>query len=90
MNIYFIIIIMNVYKAIYKNNGDILLEKIILDDINYKILTKDDGNILMKKITSINITSINELKNYDFKKSIIISCKINDNNIEKLKYKTIL
>ena len=81
---------MNIYKAIQQDNGDILLEKITLDDTNYKIINKDNGNVLMKKITSINITSFNELKNYDFKKSTIVSCKVNDNVIEKLKYKTVL
>ena len=28
---------MNIYKAIQQDNGDILLEKITLDDTNYKL-----------------------------------------------------
>lgn len=81
---------MNIYKAIEQENGNILLERIILDNINYEILNENNGNILMKKIISFNITHLHELKNFDFKKSKIVSCKINDYNINKLKYKSIL
>lgn len=81
---------MNIYKAIEQENGNILLERIILDNVNYEILNENNGNILMKKIISFNITHLHELKNFDFKKSKIVSCKINDYNINKLKYKSIL
>ena len=33
-----------IYKCIELNNGDILLQKIILDNTNYKIIDKDNGD----------------------------------------------
>ena len=79
-----------IYKFINLDNGDILLEKVILDHTKYKIIDNNNGNKLLKKIESINITNINDIKNYDFKKSVIVSCFINNDKIIKLKYKSIL
>ena len=81
---------METYKYIKLDNGDILLQKIIIDNTNYKIVNKDNGDILLKKITHINITNIIDIKNYDFKKSIIIECLIDNIELNKLKYKSIL
>ena len=57
---------MNVYKFKSLDNGDILLEKIILDNINFTIINKSNGDILLKKI--INISNIDDIKYHDFKK----------------------
>jgi hypothetical protein len=93
---------METYKFIKLDNGNILLEKIIIDntlldsyakhDTNtkytkYTIVNKDNGDILLQLNRIINIQDI---KNYNFCKSIILDCKINDNNFTKLKYTSIL
>jgi len=81
---------MEVYKFKNLDNGDILLEKVVLDNANYTIITKNNGDKILKKITSINITDISDIKKYDFRKSNILSCSLNDDEITKLKYKSIL
>ena len=81
---------MEIYKYTESNDGDILLQKIIINDGNYTIINKDNGDKLLKKITHINITNIEDIKNYDFLKSLIIECSINDKEFNKLKYKVIL
>ena len=72
------------------DNGDILLQKIVIDNVNYTVINKDNGDILLKKITNINITDIKDVKDYDFKKSIISECSIDNKEFNKLKYKSIL
>lgn len=81
---------MNTYKFTKLDNGDILLQKIVIDDTNYIVINKDNGDKLLKKITNINITDIKDIKNYDFKKSIISECLIDNKEFNKLKYKSIL
>ena len=81
---------MEIYKYTQSNDGDILLQKIIINDGNYTIINKDNGDKLLKKITHINITNIEDIKNYDFLKSLIIECSIYDKEFNKLKYKVIL
>ena len=81
---------MEVYKFKNLDSGDIFLEKTILDNTYFKIINNNNGDILLKKITSINISNISDIKKYDFRKSNILSCLLNDNNIAKLKYKSIL
>lgn len=81
---------MEVYKFKNLENGDILLEKIIIDDTNYTITNKNNGDKLLKKITSVNINDVSDIKKYDFRKSNILSCFLNDEEITKLKYKSIL
>ena len=78
---------MEIYKFINLDNGNILLEKIIIDDKNYMIINKNNGDKILQKVNNINIT---EIKNYDFKKSIIIDCIINDISCNILKYRPIL
>lgn len=56
----------------------------------YKLLNKNNGDILLQKIQEVNIDKFNLIKNYDFKKSNIISCSINNTEYTKLKYKSIL
>jgi len=81
---------MEVYKFNNLENGDILLEKIILDNMNYTIINQDNGDKILKKIASINITDINDIIKYDFTDSKILYCLLNDNEVIKLKYKSIL
>jgi len=81
---------MEVYKFKNLDNGDILLEKVVLDNTNYTIVNKNNGDKFLKKITTVNITDINDIKKYDFRKSNILSCLLNNDEITKLKYKSIL
>jgi len=81
---------MDVYKFIKLDNGDILLEKITLDNINYTIITKENGDKLLQKKIEINITYIQDIKNYDFKKSAILECIIDNIEFNKLKFKSVL
>ena len=82
---------MEVYKFRDLENGDILLEKVNIDLNNFIIENRESGDKLLKKISQIdiNISNILNIKNYDFKKSHIISCFINGNNDMKLKYRSI-
>lgn len=73
---------MEIYKFINLDNGDILLEKIIIDNKNYIIIDQDNGNKLLQKIININ--------DYDFTKSQILECFINDKECSKLKYNCVL
>ena len=68
--------IMEVYKFINLNNGDILLEKVIIDNIDYCIINKNNGDKILKKIVNINITDASDIKKYDFTKSNIVSLHI--------------
>ena len=81
---------METYKIRNLDNGDILLQKNIIDNTNYNIIYKENGDILLQKINNINISDIKDIKNYDFKKSIIQITKINNEDFNKLKYKLIL
>ena len=81
---------METYKFTKLDNGDILLEKIIIDNINYTIVKLCNGNLLLKKYKYICITDIKDIKLYDFKKSIITECVIDNNFCSKLKYKSII
>ena len=81
---------METYKFTKLDNGDILLQKIVIDNINYTVINKENGDKLLKKITTINITDIKDIKDYDFKKSTISECLIDNKEFNKLKYKSIL
>ncbi len=81
---------METYKFTKLDNGDILLQKIIIDNTNYTIINKENGDKLLKKNTHINITDIKDIKDYDFKKSSISECSIDNKEFNKLKYKSIL
>lgn len=78
---------MEIYKYIQLDNDDILLEKIILDTTQYTIINKDNGDIILKKNNYIDIKNI---KDYDYKKSILLECSINNIEFNKLKYKSII
>jgi hypothetical protein len=47
-------------------------------------------DILLQLNRIINIQDIQDIQNYNFCKSIILYCKINNNNFTKLKYTSIL
>jgi len=79
---------METYKIINLDNGDLLLERIIIDNKKYTIINKNNGDILLQKNTFI--TDIKDIQNYNFCKSVILDCKIDDNNCTKLKYRSIL
>ena len=81
---------METYKFTKLDNGDILLQKIIIDNTNYTVINKENGDVLLKKITHINITDITDIKDHDFKKSTISECVIDNKEYNKLKYKSIL
>jgi len=81
---------METYKFTKLDNGDILLQKIVIDNIKYTVINKENGDKLLKKNTNINITDIKDVKDYDFKKSIISDCSIDNKKFGKLKYKSIL
>lgn len=79
---------METYKFINLDNGDILLEKIIIDNNKYTIINKNNGDILLQKNTFI--TDIQDIQKYNFCKSVILDCYIDNNNFTKLKYISIL
>jgi len=79
-----------VYKFKNLKNGDILLEKVLLDNSDYTTVVKNNGDILLKKNTSVNITNIDNARKYDFTKSCILSCSLNDKKMTKMRYKSIL
>jgi len=80
----------NIYKFKNIDNGDILLEKIILDITNFTIIKKNNGDMILKKIVNINNNNIDDILQYNFKNSNILFCAINNNEIFKLKFKTVL
>lgn len=84
---------MEIYKYIELNNGDILLEKIIINTMNYNIINKSNGDKILKRNYNIiikNKGNIDEIRKYDLTKSVVLECIINNTKINKLKYKTIL
>lgn len=81
---------MEIYKYTKLENGDILLEKVIIDTNNYIIENKESGDKLLKKIQNINIINISDLKNYNFSKSIILECLLDNKEHNKLKYRPIM
>jgi hypothetical protein len=81
----------NIYKHVMLGNGNILLEKLdnsILSNFNLKSL--ENGNILCEKKIRKKIENISEIIKYDFSKSNITYCLINNNDECKLKYRNIL
>jgi len=85
---------MEFYKFKDIENGDILLEKIKIDKEEYDVIKQDNGNILLKKklkiIVNIYKNNLEELRNYDLKKSQILMCKVKYDEMTKLKYRAIL
>jgi hypothetical protein len=66
-------------------------KKIYVDKDEYKIIKKDNGDILLKRRNNtITIKTSDDLKAHDFKDSDILSCTINNKDVDKLRYKCIL
>lgn len=80
----------HIYKFMELENGDILLKKIDNIFTNFNLITQNNDNILYKKKEKININSIQDVKKFDYKKSNITFCSLNNDEIEKLKYKNVL
>jgi hypothetical protein len=81
---------MEVYKFETLDNGDVLLKKVVLDNTNFTVVNKSNGDKVLKKITSVNISDIKDIRKFDFKKSNIMSCQLNNDTTVKLKFRTIL
>ena len=81
---------MNFYNKVQINDNEILLQKIIINFDDYDIINLENGDIKLIKKKLITINSIDELKQYNFKKSVINKCLINNKEIFKYKYKSIL
>ena len=81
---------MEIYKMKKLDNNNILLEKVIIDTQKYTIINKENGDKLLQQNNEININDFKYIKEYNFKKSIIQECKINNIEFTKLKYKSIL
>jgi len=69
---------MEIFKYTDLDNGDILLEKIILNPANYIIKNKNNGDKILKKIITVNINKLYDIKKYDFSKSNILYCLLNN------------
>ena len=69
---------MNFYNKVQINDNEILLQKIIINFDDYDIINLENGDIKLIKKKLITINSIAELKKYNFKKSIINKCLINN------------
>ena len=65
------------------------METITIDNIKYKIQKQSNGNLLLIPIKKIMINKSEQLIDYNFCKSQIISCKINDRTTDMKKYKAI-
>lgn len=81
---------MEIYRLVELKSGNILLKRQTIDLTNYQMIDREDGNKLLKKISRINIRSTDELKKFNFFKSTINRCTVNNNEIDRLKYKSIL
>jgi hypothetical protein len=78
------------YKQIIHQNGDMYLEKVIVDEDDYEIIELHNGDKLLKK-KIIKPLTLQDIKQYDFTKSKIKYCKIDDEVItSSFKYKPIL
>lgn len=67
-----------------------LLISNIIDITNFIVETLDNGNILLKKIPCITITKLRNIKNYNWTKSTILECYIQNKLFAKFKYNSIL
>jgi predicted RNA methylase len=61
---------------------------ITIDNIDYDIYPQENG--LLLRPTMIQINNLDRLAQYDFCNSNIVSCKINNDILNKNKYKSIL
>ena len=66
------------------------MSTITIDNIEYSIHKQKSSNLLLKPIKKIIINKIDDILEYDFCYSQIISCSVNDILCDKNKYKPIL
>ena len=66
------------------------MSTITIDNIEYSIHKQKSSNLLLKPIKKIIINKIDDILEYDFCNSQIISCSVNDILCDKNKYKPIL
>ncbi len=81
---------MEFYEIIKIDNDDIIIEKVVVDSDDYSVI-KLENNIVLRK--NIHITSIDDLKLFDFNHSKILECAVmkvilqkNDNYIDIIEY----
>lgn len=65
---------MQIYKYTELYNQDILLERIKIDTSTYTIISLENGNLLLKKHILIDANNIDNIKNYNFAKSVVTEC----------------
>lgn len=80
---------MNIYTIKLKEANKIILEKFVIDETKYTKEILTNGVIVLTK-NLVKITKINDIKNYYFKNSTVISCSINNIQLTKLNYMSIL
>jgi hypothetical protein len=81
---------MEIYTTETLENDDIFLEKYDIDLTKYNIIKQENGDIILKKIKkNIYLTNINEIKKYNYLKSNIINCYIDNIKYDVLKYNSI-
>ena len=66
------------------------MSTITIENTIYNIHKQDNGELLLKPIKQIVINNLDDISQYDFCKSQIILCSINDKLFDKNKYKPIL
>jgi hypothetical protein len=49
----------------------------------YKFIDLENGDKILKKINNIKITDLKLIKDYDFKKSVITECLVNNEELDK-------
>ena len=66
------------------------MSTITIKNTIYNIHKQDNGELLLQPIKQIVINNLDDISQYDFCKSQIILCSINDKLFDKNKYKPIL
>lgn len=66
------------------------MSTITIDNIEYSIHKQESCNLLLKPIKKIIINIIDDILEYDFCNSQIISCSINDKLCDRNKYRQVL
>jgi len=81
---------MEIYRLVELKNGDIELKRHTIDQTKYHTIDRENGNKLLKKILRVGVHTIDELKKFNFFKSTIDRCTVNNQELDRLKYKSIL
>ena len=81
---------MNIYTHTILDNGDIQLKKINIDTSKYNVIHQNENNILLQKQHIIHIFKAIDIIQYSYTKSKVEYCYVNNTDIGKYKYRTIL